>query len=374
MNIKRFVLLILAHLSLVLAVIGAFLPVMPTTPFLLMAAYFYSKSSPRLHQWMVSNKWIGPSLRDWENGQVIRLWAKVLATTMIGSVVIIKFQFLEIPLWVKLFFSVILGGVLIFIWSRPSQPPVQQKFKDHFSKQSTDYAKYRPQYPSELGRYLIDLVKNPELVLDCGCGSGQLSVVLAEQGVQVIASDASQAQIQNAQSHPRVQYKVALAHETGLANSSVDLITVGQAAHWFSLDLFYQEVRRILKPGGVIALITYANLHVPEQPEIERCIQHFYFNVIGNYWPPERKFVEAGYSQLNFPFDEIKGPEILMSADWDLNALIGYLKTWSAVQAYKNKNNQDPLVDLQNQLTPIWGDPSKKYKITWPLSLRIGRV
>ena len=115
------------------------------------------------------------------------------------------------------------------------------QFKDHFSGHASDYAKFRPHYPRELFVYLADITSERECVWDCATGNGQAAVALAEFFQHVIATDASEKQIANAQSHDRVIYRVASAERSGLSNASVDLITVAQALHWFDRELFLQK-------------------------------------------------------------------------------------------------------------------------------------
>jgi uncharacterized membrane protein YbaN (DUF454 family) len=117
---KKIVYLILGHICLVLGVVGAFLPILPTTPFLLLAAYFYSKSSDKLHQWIINHKYFGPPLKDWQEKGVIGMKAKIIATVMIALVMAWRLPLLNIAIGIKIFAAIILLGVLIFIWSRPS--------------------------------------------------------------------------------------------------------------------------------------------------------------------------------------------------------------------------------------------------------------
>lgn len=115
--------LIAGHLSLVFGIVGAFLPVLPTTPFLLLAAYCYSKSNAKLHAWILRHKYLGPPITDWEQNGVIGLKAKVIATIMLALVVVFRVPSLPITLLLKSIFAIILIFVLIFIWSRPSHNP-----------------------------------------------------------------------------------------------------------------------------------------------------------------------------------------------------------------------------------------------------------
>ena len=118
---KRVTYLILGHLFLVIGFIGAFLPVLPTTPFLLLSAFFYSKSSERLHNWMLNHKMLGPPLRDWQDNGVIGPKAKALAAIMLLFVILYRIPTLNINLWIKVVAEVVLVIVFIFILTRPSK-------------------------------------------------------------------------------------------------------------------------------------------------------------------------------------------------------------------------------------------------------------
>ena len=120
---KKIVLLTMGHLFLALGVIGAFLPILPTTPFLLLAAYFYSKSSNKIHHWMLKHKYLGPPLKDWQQNGVIGIKAKILATTMILLVVSWRIPKLDVALPIKIVASSVLIAVLIFVCTRPSKAP-----------------------------------------------------------------------------------------------------------------------------------------------------------------------------------------------------------------------------------------------------------
>jgi SAM-dependent methyltransferase len=210
------------------------------------------------------------------------------------------------------------------------------------------------------------------LAWDCAAGSGQASIDLADYFKHVSATDASQAQVNSAAPHPRVAYRVASAEASGLPNSSVDLITVAQALHWFDLDGFYAEVRRVLRPSGVLAVWTYGVLSVEDQP-VNTLVQNFYHGTVGPYWPAERAHVEAGYRTLPFPFEEIAAPPFSMEAFWTLPQLLGYFRSWSATGRYSAAYGCDPVASLEEQLASLWGDAMQRRHIAWPLSLRAGR-
>jgi SAM-dependent methyltransferase len=243
-------------------------------------------------------------------------------------------------------------------------------FKDHFSKQASLYAKFRPQYPQELFDYLESIVPSRELAWDCATGNGQAAVALASLFDRVIATDASEKQIANAQAHERVDYRVEPAEHSNLRSETVDLVMVAQALHWFDLERFYAEARRVLKPRGVLAASAYNLLHINET--IDQVVNRYYYEVVGPFWPPERDFVEQ-FDNLPFPFPRIDPPKFEMKADWNLEHLIGYLRTWSSTQRFIAAKASDPLKQITDELRIAWGAPEKMRHVAWPLTLRIGR-
>jgi len=245
-------------------------------------------------------------------------------------------------------------------------------FKDHFSSHAAGYAAYRPTYPASLIRFLVDASPATGLAIDCGCGTGQLSVPLATCFERVVATDASAAQIDMAAAAPRVEYRVAPAESTGEAAGSADLVTVAQAAHWLELDAFYSEVRRVLRKGGVLSLWSYGNAQI-EGREVDRIVREFYSQTVGPCWPPERRIVEDGYRSLPFPFTEVAVPEFTIEARWTLPQLLGYVRSWSATGRYVEEHGADPVVALEGSLLDVWGDRHRKRLLIWPLALRVGR-
>lgn len=243
-------------------------------------------------------------------------------------------------------------------------------FPDHFSAVAADYASHRPTYPAALFDWLADQAPARRLAWDCATGSGQAARDLAGHFDRVIATDAAAAQIDAAPAHPGVEFRVAPAEASGLDPASVDLITVAQALHWFQLDAFYAEARRVLAPDGVIAAWSYSRL-LTDDPVIDERLWHFYSEVVGPWWPFERRHVETGYRDLPFPFTPIDAPAFAMQAEWDLEALAGYLRTWSATRRYLQARGVDPVSALAGELAPHW--PTTR-RVRWPLTLRTGRL
>jgi ubiquinone/menaquinone biosynthesis C-methylase UbiE len=244
-------------------------------------------------------------------------------------------------------------------------------FKDHFSTQATDYAKYRPHYPAALFEYLASLVPEHQLAWDCATGNGQAALGLVPYFERIIATDASAKQIANAIRHEKITYAVAPAEKMEIASQSVDLIIVAQALHWFDFDRFYAEVQRVLKPNSILAASCYNMLQV--SPEIDRIHNKYYFDIVGLFWPPERKFIEDNYRSIPFPFEEIKTPPFCMETMWDLEDLLGYFGTWSATQRFIEAKGFNPLGLIQADLENAWGSPMVKQRVQWPLAVRVGR-
>jgi len=244
-------------------------------------------------------------------------------------------------------------------------------FADHFSRVAEGYASYRPQYPPALFAYLAGLTSGRALAWDCAAGSGQATMALPPYFDRIVATDASAAQLSAAPAHPKVSYHVAVAENSGLADASVNLVTVAQAAHWLDVDRFYAEVRRALVPNGIIAIWCYG-LHRIDDAEIDRAIGVFYKDVIGPYWPPQRALIEEGYRTIPFPFDEVSPPAFEMVARWTLPQLLGYLRTWSAVDRYRGANGVDPVVALEKELVRLWRDDGCQRQVAWPLAMRVG--
>ena len=245
-------------------------------------------------------------------------------------------------------------------------------FKDHFSVSSRGYARFRPEYPDGLFRWLAEISPSRERAWDVATGTGQAALGLAPYFVEVIATDASLEQIRHARAHPVVRYEVAPAEYAPIENDSVDLVTVAQALHWFDFDAFYGEVRRVSRPGAVLAAASYGLARI--EPAIDAAIDAFYRGPLEPFWPSERAYVEAGYRTIPFPFDEIEPPDFVMTARWTFDHLLGYLGTWSAVTRAREIGGADALAEIEPELRERWGEPLEYRQVSWPLNLRVGRL
>jgi ubiquinone/menaquinone biosynthesis C-methylase UbiE len=244
-------------------------------------------------------------------------------------------------------------------------------FEDHFSRQSKQYAQFRPHYPNELYAYLASIAPGHSLAWDCGTGNGQAAVGLAKYFNKVHATDASAEQIALAYPHERVEYRVERAENVSLAHASVDLVTVAVALHWFSFDEFYREGKRVLKPDGIIAAWTYNAVEI--SPEIDQLVNRYYGEILAGYWPERIRYLGEGYKTLPFPFEEIVPPSFVMEIHWNLIQFAGFLDSWSATQRYKAEKGKHPLEIIWPELLAAWGDKKEGRLLRWPLHFRIGR-
>ena len=242
-------------------------------------------------------------------------------------------------------------------------------FKDHFSVQADAYERYRPDYPPALYAWLAGQAPARRMAVDVATGNGQAAIGLAPHFESVIAIEPSAAQLSQARPHARVEYRRERAEAMSLAPGSADLLVVAQAAHWFDWPAFVAECRRVLRPGGVLALWSYARIDV--RPDIDRLIDDFSRDVVGPYWPRERRHVDEAYRELAVPFPAIETPHFEMCAHWDVKSMLGYVGTWSAVQRYRARNGHDPLALLTLPLEGAWG--SSRRRVAWPLVLKAHR-
>jgi SAM-dependent methyltransferase len=191
----------------------------------------------------------------------------------------------------------------------------------------------------------------------------------------VTATDASAEQLAQMPAHPRVICRVAPAEASGLPAASMDLVTVAQALHWFDVPAFFEEARRALVPGGVVAIWCYGLQRVGDE-RIDSLLEGFYHETVGPYWLPERRLVETGYRTLPFPFDEVAVPAFQMAHDWTLAELAAYLRTWSATARFRLSEGHDPVEPLAARLAPLWtggaSDSRLRRRVRWPLSVRLG--
>jgi len=242
-----------------------------------------------------------------------------------------------------------------------------------FATVAREYAKFRPGYPPDLFAWLARVSPSCAAAWDCGCGSGQASLALAEHFSQVYATDVAPEQIGAAKPHARVQYRVASAERSGLAERSVDLVTVAQALHWFDVAAFYAEAARVARPGALLAVWHYPRPQFVDA-ELDRRFFAFYSEVVGPYWPPERRHLESWYQTLPFPFEEMETPQFGLELSWNIDQVAGYVSSWSATVRYAQALGTDPVPHLRESLSAAWPPEAASVPIRMTIGLRVGKL
>jgi SAM-dependent methyltransferase len=243
--------------------------------------------------------------------------------------------------------------------------------RDLFSGHASVYKAFRPTYPDALYQFIYQHLKNYNSAWDCATGNGQVSQYLSQHFQQVFATDISQQQLDNAYRAGNIFYSVSPAEHTAFAENTFDLITVGQALHWFDRDKFYQEVKRVGKPDSLLAVWGYALLYI--EPDIDEIIMDFYTKIVGPYWDEARKLVEQQYKTISFPFEEIAAPDFSIDVEWGFAQLTGYLESWSATQKFIQANHFNPVTELMEKLKPHWQTNEIK-PVRFPVFLRLGKI
>ena len=244
-------------------------------------------------------------------------------------------------------------------------------FANHFSRDSSAYAKFRPTYPPALFEWLATVPAGRAIAWDCGTGTGQAATMLTPHFSTVVASDPSRAQVKAADRSTGVRYFAALGESCAIAPGRIDLVTVAQALHWIDRERFYRELDRVMAPGGALAIWTYGIFR--STPDIDAVVGRFYRHTVGPYWPAERAHVESGYRMIDIPIAPVSPPPFSIEGRLTLDELLGFVRTWSAVGRYIAARKADPVVRLEQDLHEVWGDRETPRLLIWPLSVRAGR-
>ncbi|KAI7992049.1 hypothetical protein LOK49_LG12G02634 [Camellia lanceoleosa] len=269
---------------------------------------------------------------------------------------------------------------------------------DLFHKQAKQYAEARPNYPEELFHFIASKTPSHDLVWDVGTGSGQAAKSLSEIYKNVVGTDTSQKQLDFAPKLPNVKYQctppnlsMAELESIVAAQSSVDLVTIAQALHWFDLPTFYQQVKWVLKkPNGVIAPWCYTMLEF--DGSFDAVFRQFYsdskpysfqqfFSDSKPYWESARKLVDDKYRGIEFPFEPVDGTdhtgpfEFKTERLMDLDSVFTYIKSWSAYQTAKEKGVELLSNDVVENFKRAWGEDGDSQKVAkFSVHLRIGKV
>lgn len=119
----RYLFLGIGWIFIILGVIGIFVPVLPTAPFVIVAGYCFSRGSQRWHHWLLTRPIIGPMVANWESNGVIELRPKIYATVMIVIMFGSSLALVNVSQPIQIALVLTGVGVLVFIWTRPSRVP-----------------------------------------------------------------------------------------------------------------------------------------------------------------------------------------------------------------------------------------------------------
>ncbi|WP_457065014.1 class I SAM-dependent methyltransferase [Hymenobacter sp. UYAg731] len=243
---------------------------------------------------------------------------------------------------------------------------------DRFSTQAADYARYRIAYPAELYNWLLPQVESRERAWDCATGNGQVAAVLADSFIRVDATDLSENQLAQAPLRSNIHYQRATAEYTPFPEQRFDLITVAQAVHWFDSEAYHREVRRVARPGAVLAEWGYQLCRL-ETPELNQVLDSFHDVTSAPYWDANRRHIENEYANLPFPFIDVQQARFAAVKLWTAGDMLNYLRTWSATANYARQHAGDDMVALvADELTQLWGPQARS--ATFPIFARAGRV
>ena len=249
--------------------------------------------------------------------------------------------------------------------------------KGWFDSVAIDYARCRPRYPDAFFAWMADQASALDCCWDAACGSGQASIGLSRWFDRVEATDLSPEQIAAADQHPRIRYRQGAAEQSHLSSNSVDAVLIAAAIHWLDVEQFNREVRRVLRPGGLLVWLGYEPIRdAPE--ELQAWLNSLYHERLNSFWPPERIHVDACYTDLEFPGCDQPLPQGLkITEHWTQNDLLGFISTWSALrnasqQVDDNDQARFLINNLSDELKQVWPQDSDQLTLHLPLMGRWG--
>ncbi|XP_077991699.1 putative methyltransferase DDB_G0268948 [Glandiceps talaboti] len=236
------------------------------------------------------------------------------------------------------------------------------------------YKNVRPTYPQELAQKIVSFAKQKlgdlKFAVDVGCGSGQSTLILADHVDQVLGVDISADQIEcakNSSTPPNVNFKVGGCGDIPVQSGTVDLITVGMAIHWFNLDDFYNEVDRVLRPGGCLAIYVYNGTQIQhddneKKKTINNLIQEFEDKVTDICTPESHwKKIYDGENTLQALElaykDSARDSSLSIKSQRSVASLVALIKSYSSFKEFlrKNPDGNKIFVELQDKIMSVLG-------------------
>ena len=241
-----------------------------------------------------------------------------------------------------------------------------------FGKSAADYKAARPSYPDALFDWIADRAPGRDLVWDVGTGNGQAAVSLATRFGRVHATDVDEKQIAEATPCANVTYSVAVGHESGLDDACCDAITAATSMHWFDLDAFWTEVRRVARSGAIFAGWVYGTSEVDE--EMQSLIRDPMLELVDRWWAEGNRICMRGYppAELQFPFELLPNPGFACELDWTPRRYLAFIKSWSAYARARDGGLADRLEEIETRALRKLGSGIRRVQM--PLSLLAGHV
>jgi ubiquinone/menaquinone biosynthesis C-methylase UbiE len=243
--------------------------------------------------------------------------------------------------------------------------------KDLFSTQADLYAKYRPTYPAELFDFILAYVHRRDTAWDCATGNGQVARALAPHIQRVYATDISENQLRNAVRMERIGYALSAAEQTPFPDNSFDLVTVGQAYHWLDTPVFCREATRVGRDGAIVAVWGYVSGDAGH--EVDKLLHRWNHEILSPYWEEERKHVHARYSTLAFDFEHLANRDFRISVSWNIDELLGHMRTWSAHQSMIRRAGESAFLEMIDTIKLAWHD-DKRREFVFDVFLKLGRI
>ncbi len=246
---------------------------------------------------------------------------------------------------------------------------------DFSGEYAEQYVARRPAYPTELFDWLVANSPGTGHAWDAGTGTGELARPLADRFTVVTASDNNTDMLGEARQADNLSYHEWPSESPQLADGSVDLITAGMAAHWFSLDRFYPTCERVLRPGGLLAILGFYFFDIDDG--IGELVSDWYHREMTGYEFPQLTMLRRHYVDFDFPFPVLDGLDFTMTASWSHAQLANFLRQWIVVKRAREAG-VDALAELLPAIAERWpGDVNRgldtEVEVRWPLFGRVAR-
>ncbi len=227
-------------------------------------------------------------------------------------------------------------------------------------------------YPDALFEYVASLPCTRDAAWDCATGNGQAAIGLSRHFDRVVATDVNEGQIAHAFPNNKIAYSVQAAEKTTNRDGQFDLVNVAQALHWFDLERFWTEVKRVLKPNGAFVASSYAWSRVDER--VDAVIEQHLKHVIAPYWAPNNKLCWSGYQTVAFPFEPLPSPAFEIENHWRVDQYLDYLGTWSATKRCMAHRGPRFFDEVKTKVLKAWGGSHERRSVRMPLVVIAGNA